>query len=353
MAKTVIRGARVFDGQGLTGPRDVVIDGHVIAAEAGELAGAEVVEAEDSVLLPGLIDAHLHLKGPETLETLVSYGVTTALDMASWPAELVQSLRNQLGVTDIRSAGLPVIGRGGRHAQFGMPEGAYARTPEQAAAMVQSRVADRSDYLKLVLEAEGEGGPDQATAAALVVAARDAGLLTIAHATSPGAYDVAIAIGVDIVTHVPFGGSLRPDQVDALAAAGQIVVPTLTMAESISKLRGTRLEEAIETVAALHEAGVPILAGTDANAQPGVPPVEYGSSLHRELELLSQAGLSNAEALQAATAGPAQYFGLADRGVVEAGRRADLLLVAGDPLTDLSATRAITRVWVAGVSKER
>jgi imidazolonepropionase-like amidohydrolase len=349
MAKTVIRGARVFDGQGLTGPRDVVIDGEVIAAEGGDLAGAEVVDAEGAVLLPGLIDAHLHLHGPETLDKLLSYGVTTALDMACWPPSRVQSLRN--GPVDIRSAGLPVIGRGGRHAQFGMPEDAYAGTPEQAADMVRSRIADGSDYLKLVLEALGEGGPEQDSAAALVTAARDAGLLTIAHAASPGAYDVAIAIGVDIVTHVPFGGSLRPDQVDALAAAGQIVVPTLTMAESISKLRGTRLEDSLETVAALHEAGVPILAGTDANAQPGVPPVEHGSSLHREVELLSQAGLSNAEALQAATAGPAQYFKLADRGVVEAGRRADLVLVAGDPLAELSATRAITRVWVAGVSK--
>jgi imidazolonepropionase-like amidohydrolase len=346
MAKTVIRGARVFDGQGLTAPREVVIDGGVISAEEAD-AGAEVVEAEGAVLLPGLIDAHLHLRGPETLDKLVSYGVTTGLDMANWPAELVRSLRNRPGVTDIRSAGLPVIGRGGRHAQFGMPEDAYAGTPEQAADMVRSRIADGSDYLKVVLEAPGEGGPDQASAAALVGAARDAGLLTIAHATSPGAYDVAIAIGVDVVTHVPFGGSLHPDQIAALAEAGQVVVPTLTMAESISKVRGTRLEEAVETVAALHQAGVPILAGTDANAQAGVPPVEYGSSLHRELELLAQAGLSNAEALNAATAGPAKYFKLADRGVVEAGRRADLLLVAGDPLTDLSATRAITRVWVA------
>ncbi|GAA3593423.1 amidohydrolase family protein [Kribbella ginsengisoli] len=345
MATTLIRGARVFDGRELTGPRDVVIDGQVIAAEAGE--PAEVVEADGLTLLPGLIDAHLHLKGPETLAKLVSYGVTTALDMATWPASLVQSLRNQPGVTDIRSAGLPVIGRGGRHAQFGMPEGAYAGTPEQAGDMVSSRIADGSDYLKLVLEAPGEGGPDPATAAALVVAARDAGLRTIAHATSLGAYDLAIAIGVDIVTHVPPGEVLRPEQVEAIAAAGQVVVPTLTMAESISKLRGTRLEDALETVSALHEAGVPILAGTDANDQPGVPPVEYGASLHRELELLTQAGLTNAEALTAATAGPAKHFKLADRGVVEAGRRADLLLIAGDPLKDLNATRAITRVWVA------
>ncbi|MFI5709582.1 amidohydrolase family protein [Kribbella sp. NPDC051620] len=351
MARTVIRGARVFDGQGLTEPREVVIDGGVISAEAGELTGAEVIEAAGSVLLPGLIDAHLHLHGPETLDKLLSFGVTTGLDMACWPASRLRSLRDLPGVTDIRSAGLPVIGTGGRHAKFlGASADAYAGTPEQAVDAVQRRVADGSDYLKLVLEAPGEGGPDQATAAALVVAAHDAGLLTVAHAATVGAYDVAIAIGVDVVTHVPFREQLRPDQVEALAAAGRVVVPTLTMAEAVNKLRGSAelFKAALESVAALHEAGVPLLAGTDANAQPGVPPVEHGSSLHRELELLAQAGLSNAEALYAATAGPAKYFKLADRGVVEPGRRADLLLIAGDPLTDLSATRDITRVWVAG-----
>jgi len=100
----------------------------------------------------------------------------------------------------------------------------------------------------------------------------------------------------------------------------------------------------------LHEAGVPILAGTDANDAPGTPSrVPHGESLHRELELLADAGLSPLEVLLAATARTARYFGLTDRGTIEPGKRADLILVEEDPLADIRATRSLLRIWCGGV----
>ena len=107
------------------------------------------------------------------------------------------------------------------------------------------------------------------------------------------------------------------------------------------------------SVAALHEAGVPILAGTDANASALIPGgVPHGASLHRELELLAGAGLSTAEVLRAATELPATVFGLADRGGIEPGRRADLVLLDGDPIADIRATRFIRRIWIGGIEHE-
>jgi adenine deaminase len=79
----------------------------------------------------------------------------------------------------------------------------------------------------------------------------------------------------------------------------------------------------------------------------------FGASLHRELELLVRCGISPAQALAAATAEPARVFGLADRGRVAAGQRADLVLVSGDPLTDITATRAIERIWRGGIACDR
>ncbi len=76
--------------------------------------------------------------------------------------------------------------------------------------------------------------------------------------------------------------------------------------------------------------------------------ISHGSSLHHELELLVGAGLTTVDALRAATSRPARYFGLADRGVIEPGRRADLVLIDGDPLQDITATRSIRRVWCGG-----
>jgi imidazolonepropionase-like amidohydrolase len=122
------------------------------------------------------------------------------------------------------------------------------------------------------------------------------------------------------------------------------VGPTLVTTENTL---GTSQAEA--NVRCLANAGVTLLAGTDA-PNPGTV---YGESLHRELELLVKCGLSPAQALSAATAEPARVFDLADRGRIAPGKRADLLLVTGDPLTDITATRAIERIWRAGIPCDR
>jgi len=112
---------------------------------------------------------------------------------------------------------------------------------------------------------------------------------------------------------------------------------------------GLTYEPAPESVARLHAAGMPILAGTDANAAPGpLASPAFGESLHRELELLVAAGLSPVEALEAATTLPARYFELDDRGRILPGLRADLVLLDENPLETISATRSIRGVWVAG-----
>jgi len=119
-----------------------------------------------------------------------------------------------------------------------------------------------------------------------------------------------------------------------------------------SKWHGPQMppySRAEDNVRRLADAGITLLAGTDA-PNPGTV---FGASLHRELELLVRCGISPAQALAAATAEPARVFGLADRGRVAAGQRADLVLVPGDPLTDITATRAIERIWRGGIGCDR
>lgn len=112
--------------------------------------------------------------------------------------------------------------------------------------------------------------------------------------------------------------------------------------ESVSK--NAHFDYAEEAIRAVHSAGVPILAGTDAPN----PDTGWGISLHHELSLLVESGLTPVEALHTATAGVAERFCLVDRGRIEPGRRADLLLVDGDPSKDILLTRNIVAVWKAG-----
>jgi imidazolonepropionase-like amidohydrolase len=102
-------------------------------------------------------------------------------------------------------------------------------------------------------------------------------------------------------------------------------------------------------VKALHNAGVDILAGSDVSEPiPILGGLAHGASLHHELQLLVAAGLKPVEALRAATSIPARRFGLTDRDRIAPGKRADLILVDGDPLTNINCTLSIIDVWRSG-----
>jgi Amidohydrolase family len=138
-----------------------------------------------------------------------------------------------------------------------------------------------------------------------------------------------------------------------MRAAGQVVVPALTVTEAVTgRLGGTAgvsYDVARATVGQWYRAGVTILAGTASRAPAAPASLPCGSSLQHELELLVGAGMSPVDAVRSATVLAAREFGLADRGVIAPGMRADLVLVEGDPLEDISAVSKIAAVWCAGV----
>ncbi len=348
MEKIALTNLRVFDGERLVEPATVVIDGDRIGSG---LAGAIRVDGDGRVLLPGLIDCHIHLTDEATLLALARQGVTTGLDMGTWPPELVASLRNRPGVTDVRSSGTGATYPDSAHAKrMGRAQGLVA-DPNEARAYVSQRAAEGADYIKIIVDPPGF---DQATVRALVEAAHAQGLRAIAHAATRDAVLLAQAAGVDVLTHAPIDRELEEGEVARTRASGQVVVPTLTMMEAIVEKIGNfapvSYDVARSTVGRWHRAGVTILAGTDANQAPSAPASPpYGTSLHRELGLLVDAGLSPADALRSATILAAEHFGLSDRGVIAAGRRADLVLVDGDPLSDINAVGNIAAVWCAGV----
>ena len=357
--KIALTNVRVFDGRELRGPTAVVMEGGIVGDNS---EGARIIDAGGATLLPGLIDAHVHLLNEGHLQQLADFGVTTALDMGAWPPSMVDSLRNRTGMADMRSAGIPATSAGSSHSHLpGWPAEEMVDGPAGAAQFVTDRIAEGADYIKLIVDTPG---PDQEILDALVAASHRHAKLTVAHAVSTAALDMALLAGVDMITHAPLDRPLTESTTARILAQGCVSIPTLTMMKGVVDriaavaasqpegvpAAGPSYESARDSVAELRRAGVPILAGTDANAGPGIPfSPRHGESLHDELELLIEAGLSTVEALRAATVLPAQYFGLHDRGVIEPGRRADLVLVDGDPIADIRATRQIRRVWCAGV----
>ena len=384
--RLAIKNVRIFDGQDIGAPTILYIeDGIIVSLRPSD---ATEIDGEGGVLLPGYIDAHLHLNGEAELHALAKYGITTGLDMATFPPSKLDANRETKAkasaegraLPDFRSPGTPATCLGSTHSVLlPLPPEDFVSKPEDAARFVQNRIDQNVDYVKIIADVPG---PDQATLSAIVKEAHQRDKLVVAHAAEAIAYEMALESKADFITHVPVDKPLSPELCARMAKEGRVAVPTLVMMEAVTGalslwsilgmlMRPVMLfkiiqvrrqkprdmgkpsyENAKQSVTNLHRARVPILCGTDAHEEPTSPfSVKHGPSLHRELELLVEAGLSNIEALQAVTSLPAKHFRLEDRGSIEVGKRADLVLLDSgeDPTKDIRAMRAINKVWCAGI----
>lgn len=395
----LVTNVRVFDGRQMLTSTHVAVTGGVIRAVGGDAAAwrsLPVIDGTDSTLVPGLIDAHSHVWDAANLRQALRFGITTALDMATiaiTPHDL-SAIRARADtatdMADVRSAGYPATSTRGHMTQFrtSIPRFSALIGANEFVAM---RRAEGSDYLKIVLNGVRTDIPritnlDEPQTKALVEAAHAKGMLAVAHVESLNDVNTALAAGVDGLMHVWRRGGASPDVARRLAEQKVFVVPTLLLPEVFlpesraSLLADPRFQSVLSTpikdhlsrsyslpsgspegvraifeaqvaaVRGLHEAGVRLLVGSDPS---GVLPTSHGISLHRELELLGKAGLKPSEILTAATANAAEAFRLADRGRILTGRRADMLLVRGDPTADILVVRDIVRIWKNGGEVDR
>lgn len=369
--RSAITGVQIFDGENVTARGTVVIkDGLITADDSLEgIATADVIDGAGGMLLPGLIDTHVHVDKVAQLQAAAAWGVTTMLDMGSKDLDTLAALRNRPALPTLLSAGHPASAPNSRFVRkMGFPTSTTVADPSDAVRFVADRVAQGSDYIKILVEdpkIPGTKALDGPRVAALVEAAHDARLLTVAHIVSADTLLTALRSGIDIVTHAALTSDL-PAEVDALLAQRPVtIIPTLTMMEGVRRTIGgkpllrvlgvlkpstrMRYQHAQATVATFRRSGMTVLAGTDANDDPTSPfQPPHGQALHEECQRLVDAGMTPLEVLRGATSAAAATFGLPDRGRIAAGQRADLLLIASDALQNISSTRQIRGVWIAG-----
>lgn len=386
-----IRGVRVFDGERVIDTANVVVrDGRIsaIGKDAAIPSGIEVVDGQGRTVLPGLIDAHTHDWG-EAQRDALRFGVTTELEMMGASQSLAGYRKQRESLAradqaDVFSSGAAVTVPGGHGTEYGVPV-PELKVGDDAAAFVQARLDEGSDFIKLMVDdmhgyGTGKRMPtlSREQTEASIAAARARNKLAVVHVSAM--YDArhALDAGASGLAHV-FVDETADDRLLASAKSHEaFVIPTLSViagfqragegaaladeprfksrlsSGQVATLRARfpmtsvkpfpALERGIESTRRLHAAGVEILAGTDA----GNPGTAHGASLHGELALPVRAGMTPIEALRAATSKPAARFGLKDRGRIAPGLRADLLLVEGDPTRDITATRAIARIWKNG-----
>lgn len=191
------------------------------------------------------------------------------------------------------------------------------------------------------------------------------------HTGDYATYLQAVASGTDGLQHVPDEGLLNQTTFDSILAQNQFNTPTMNIYQIAYKdpvlaaLFGRPINSTtrnygivVQNVGALHKAGVPLLAGTDAVGPVSISSnltvdVPFGLTLQWELQNLVIAGMRPEEALRAATSEIAYWHGLEDRGSIRSGLRADLVLLNSDPLANISNVGDIVQIWVGGVEVQK
>ena len=402
------RGATVIDGTGAP-PRlnmlVVVTDGRIAAISpfapaslAALPAGTDVLSAEGQWILPGLIDAHVHAESEDDLIRMLRWGVTSVRLMGEDAGKTVQAAKAARARTDIPelfpSAPIFTAKDGWWADQPADPNvNRFPGTPEEARAAVRQAAALGVREIKLMLDDMGwcrDPKPRLArleapVAAALLSEAGKAKLRATVHAPRLEDAKEAIAGGATALAHGVLERIDR-DTIQRMRERPVFYIPTMGVFEFLADTRGfvgnvlsdprvaaslTRetlarynasayakqyrerypntegvrrsLPALRENLRLLTAAGVPVALGTDMWAFPGV-----GVSV--ELDLYVRSGLSPLEAIRAATQTAARSLGAeSDRGTLAPGKRADMLILNLDPLTDIRNVRAIRAVYKAGV----
>ena len=322
-------------------------------------AGTPVVDVHGAYVTPGLIDMHVHIRRSE-LDDYVRAGITSVRNMWGYQA-LPATMR---AIEDGALLGPTIYSASqGIDASPGVwPETQFVDDPSQADAVVAAQVAAGWRFLKVY------NSLSLASYDAIVASARARGIRFVGHVSNQVPIDHALDSGQASIEHLrgyDFALQRRPGAAAAwadidtsrlaglaahTAAAGTWNCPTIAVFEAISRnLDSVTRERAVanraEVIRALHHAGARLLAGTDSGIDLAAP----GASIHVELAGLAAAGLSRYEALRAATSGGAEFLQeQAEIGTVASGRRADLLVMAGNPLEDLDALRSIEAVILRG-----
>jgi imidazolonepropionase-like amidohydrolase len=412
-AVTVYAGCRVIRGDGaapIDGAAITVRDGVIESVGTTVPAGADRIDLTGQTVMPTIINPHGHIgywkSGqvvPENysrenvldhLRRLAYYGVSAFLSLGTDRDD------TEIGVRDEQRAGklpnpelallltagdgivAPTPGNGNSGPHFAADVMNEVTTPEQTREAVRRLAAKRVDVVKVWID-DRRGTRVKLPAELAAVAVEEAhahGLTAIAHVYYLDDAKDAVAVGVDGLAHLV--RTREPDQalLDAILGRDVFQFSSLciqnaydpswleepTLAETVPPAVIEEIREQLPTDVASQvadayavlegsfrafvDAGVRIALSGDTGARGWQIP---GFTEHRELEAMVRAGMTPLAAIRAATAVPAQLLGLADRGTIAPGKRADLLVLNGDPLTDITRTRDIARVVIDGTSIDR
>ena len=331
-------------------------------------AEARVMDCTGKTVVAGFWNSHVHFtqaawknaaSAPAARleehmrEMLTRWGFTTVWDLGSDPTDSLPLRRRvnagEVPGPDIRTVG-SIFPKGGHPAylppEMQLPE---AATPDEATKFARTYVGLGLDGVKLFTGSfKGENNPvvnmDVAIAKAAVDIAHVAGKPVFAHPQNMTGVETVIAAGVDVMAHTVAGGPVySPEQLARFKQQGIALIPTLSLFSKLpvgSEIAARLVTSTVNQLKAFSDNGGPVLFGTDVGFT-----TYYDTTL--EYELMHRA-LSERQILASLTTNPAQYFKAAKKGRVEKGFDADVVVLDGDPVTDVSNLAKVAYTIRAG-----
>jgi imidazolonepropionase-like amidohydrolase len=399
MTRTLFRGATVLDGTGADpAPADIAVaDGRIVDIGTG-LDGDDVVDLEGKAVLPGLFDCHTHVivssidtmrliqtpfsyrffQAARNLEATLRIGITTVRDAGGADLGIKQAVEDGLVPGPRMHISLSMLSQTGGHGDGWMPYGGTVRAlltnhpgvpdtivdgPDEMRAKVRELIRMGADVIKVATSGGVLSPRDKPTHAhfrpeeleVLVEEATAAGIFVMAHAQAAPGIKNAIRAGIRSIEH---GIYLDDEAVELMLERGTWLVPTLVAPRgvidaaeagaSIPEASVAKAREVVEThkasFAKAVAAGVKVAMGTDSGVTP------HGLNL-RELALMVEGGMTPMQAIEASTRSAAELMGLEDElGTLEPGKRADLVLVDGDPLDIATLADRVSGVYKDGIA---
>lgn len=384
----------LIDGTGFT-PQEscylAIENGYIVGSgQADDFAAEQVAAAVDYshyTVMPGLIDPHVHLflegipdmkartlrwkedkettllRAVNNLTRTIRQGVTTVRDLGgpfSINARLKKAVKQGIVTGPRVLTARQAISITGGH--FHYAGGREADGPEEMAKAVREQAKGGADWIKIMMtgcvnfvhQDAGVVELSLSEAQAAVAEARHLKKRVAAHANGIDGVRQALAVGVTTLEH---GALIDEATVDAIAASEVYWIPTLVPFERMFDYGCTHETKTLpaagtetvyrhhqEMVRRAYQAGAKIVAGTDA----GALGVGHGD-MWREISLLVECGLPASTALYAATGLAAQAVGMEQEiGTVAAGKRADLIVLAGNPLLDIKCIKNVMKVFKEG-----
>jgi imidazolonepropionase-like amidohydrolase len=397
MTRTLFSGARIIDGTGTDAAEaDLVIEDGRIVEIGRALDGDEHVDLAGKTVLPGLFDCHTHVvvttvdqmrnlqtpfsyrfyQAAQNLAATLKIGITTVRDAGGADLGIKQAVADGLISGPRMQISLSMVGQTGGHGDPWMASGADLRWlpkhpgvpdtlvdgPDEMRRVVRTLVRMGADVIKVATSGGVLSPRDKPTHAhfrlseleVLVEEASAAGIWVMAHAQATPGIKNAIRAGIRSIDH---GIYLDDEAIEMMLARGTWLVPTLVAPRgvidaaeagaSIPEASVAKAREVVEihqaSFAKAVEAGVKVAMGTDSGVTP------HGLNL-RELSLMVEGGMTPMQAIEATTRSAAELMGLEEElGTLEAGKRADLVVVDGDPLDFATLAERVSAVYQDGV----